>query len=156
LTYPGIYLEEIPSGVRTISGVSTAETGFADFFPRGPVGMAVRVNNFAEFARVFGGLDSRSEASYAIQQYYLNGGQAAWVVRLNVGGPVAAKGHLPAGAGEASDVEVSAANPGLWGNNVRVAVVDSTQPNHFDLFVQETAGDHKTVLRDEVHRGLNL
>ncbi len=156
LTYPGIYLEEIPSGVRTISGVSTAETGFADFFPRGPVGTAVRVTSFAEFTRIFGGLDARSEAGYAIQQYYGNGGNIAWVVRLDVGAPATAKGRLPASSPEASGVDVSAANPGTWGNNVRVAVVNSTQPDHFDLFVQETGGDRKTVLRDEVHRGLNL
>ena len=33
-TYPGIYIEEIPSGVRTITGVSTSDTAFVDFFRR--------------------------------------------------------------------------------------------------------------------------
>src|SRR5256885_10667103 len=81
-TYPGVYVEEIPSGVRTITGVSTSDTAFIDFFQRGPLDEAVRITSMGEFERVFGGLDERSEASYAVQQYYLNGGSVAWIVRI--------------------------------------------------------------------------
>ena len=77
-TYPGIYIEEVPSGVRTITGVSTSNTAFVDFFERGPIDRAVRLASFAEFERRFGGLDRRSEASYAIDQYFRNGGSIAW------------------------------------------------------------------------------
>src|SRR5712691_10066873 len=79
-TYPGVYVEEIPSGVHPIAGVSTSDTAFIDFFARGPT-VATRITSFSDFERIFGGLDTRSEASYAIQQFYLNGGQIAWVVR---------------------------------------------------------------------------
>ena len=34
-TYPGVYIEELPSGVRTITGVSTSVAAFVDSFPRG-------------------------------------------------------------------------------------------------------------------------
>ena len=74
LTYPGVYIEEVPSGVHTITGVSTSDTAFIDFFPRGPLGEAVRITSLADFQRTYGGLDPRSEASYAIQQFFLNGG----------------------------------------------------------------------------------
>ena len=90
MTYPGVYVEEIPSGVRTIAGVSTSDTAFVDFFRRGPLNQAQRITSFGDFERVFGGLDTRSDASYAIQQYYRNGGTVAWVVRVGVtpgGGP---------------------------------------------------------------------
>jgi hypothetical protein len=90
LTFPGVYIEEIPSGVRTIVGVSTSDTAFVDFFRRGPVNQAVRITSFSDFERVFGGLDTRSEASYGIQQFYLNGGSIAWVIR------VVGAGALPA------------------------------------------------------------
>src|SRR5215218_2485284 len=43
---------------------------------------AVQVFSFADFERTFGGLDGRSEAGYAIQQFFLNGGSEAWVVRV--------------------------------------------------------------------------
>jgi phage tail sheath protein FI len=29
-TYPGVYIEELPSGVRTITGVATSITGFLE------------------------------------------------------------------------------------------------------------------------------
>jgi hypothetical protein len=46
--------------------VSTSETAFVDFFPRGPVDRAVRLMSFGDFEQIFGGVDDRSEASYAI------------------------------------------------------------------------------------------
>src|SRR5918911_189912 len=81
-TYPGIYIEEIPSGVRTITGVATSIAAFVDYFDRGPMNRAVQLFNMGDFEREFGGLDSQSEASYAIQQFFLNGGTEAWVVRV--------------------------------------------------------------------------
>jgi phage tail sheath protein FI len=64
-TFPGIYIEEVPSGIRTIAGVSTTDTGFIDFFQRGPVNEPIRITSFGDFERIFGGLDRRSAASYA-------------------------------------------------------------------------------------------
>jgi uncharacterized protein len=81
-TYPGVYVEELPSSVHTISGVSTSNTAFIDFFERGPIDSAVQISTFTDFERIFGGLDKRSEASYQLMQYYLNGGQTAFVVRV--------------------------------------------------------------------------
>src|SRR5258705_10686897 len=88
-TYPGVYIEEIPSGVRTITGVSTSVAAFVDYFQRGVANRAVRVFSFGDFQREFGGLDALSEGSYAIAQFFLNGGAEAWVVR-SVGSTAAA------------------------------------------------------------------
>ena len=54
LTYPGVYLEEIPSGVRTITGVATSITAFVGRATRGPTDKAVVINNFGEFEATFG------------------------------------------------------------------------------------------------------
>ena len=81
-TYPGVYIEEVPSGVRTITGVSTSVTAFAGSAKRGPVNKATRVLNYSDFERRFGGLSSDSEMSYAVRQFFLNGGSEAWIVRL--------------------------------------------------------------------------
>src|SRR5262245_47810436 len=91
LTYPGLYVEEVPSGVHPIVGAATADTAFVDYFPRGPVSTPTRVTSLADFERIFGGLDKASEASYAVVQYYRNGGQNAWIVRINHGAPKTAK-----------------------------------------------------------------
>ncbi|MEQ8153042.1 MAG: phage tail protein, partial [Smithellaceae bacterium] len=81
-TYPGVYIEEVPSGVRTITGVSTSVTAFVGSTKRGPINKAIRILSYADFERAFGGLDAGSKLSYAVRQFYLNGGSDAWIVRL--------------------------------------------------------------------------
>lgn len=97
MVYPGVYVEENPNGPRTISGVSTSNTAFVGFFTRGPMNEPVRITSFSDFERRFGGLDARSEASYAIQQYYLNGGSIALVVRVAERAPGVVEGDVPDG-----------------------------------------------------------
>jgi uncharacterized protein len=80
-TYPGVYVEEVPSGSHTIPGVPTSVTAFIDYFKQGPINKAIHIRNFGDFERTFGGLDARSEASYSIRQFFDNGGSEAWVVR---------------------------------------------------------------------------
>jgi phage tail sheath protein FI len=72
VSYPGVYIQEIPSSVHTITSVSTSITAFIDFFKEGPTNKAVEVFGMTDFERVFGGLDDRSEASYALAQFFLN------------------------------------------------------------------------------------
>jgi phage tail sheath protein FI len=56
LTYPGVYIQEIPSGVRTITGVATSITAFVGRAAAGPTDVPVLINSFADFERRFGGL----------------------------------------------------------------------------------------------------
>jgi len=81
-TYPGVYIEEIPSGVRTIVGVATSITAFIGRTLRGPVNESVTINSFADFERLFGGLNVNYPLSYAVRDFYLNGGSQAIIVRL--------------------------------------------------------------------------
>ncbi|MEO0078610.1 MAG: phage tail sheath family protein, partial [candidate division WOR-3 bacterium] len=53
-TYPGVYIEEVPSRVRTITGVATSIAAFVGYTMRGPVDKAVRIYNWGEFEREFG------------------------------------------------------------------------------------------------------
>src|SRR5262245_38848814 len=82
LSYPGVYVEEVPSGVRTITGVATSIALVIGWAARGPVGRAVRMTSFADYERQFGGLDRRTLLGYAVKQFYENGGADAYVVRL--------------------------------------------------------------------------
>jgi phage tail sheath protein FI len=81
-TYPGVYIEEIPSAVRTITGVATSITAFLGRALRGPVNEAVTINSFGDFERIFGGLWADSSLGYAVRDFYLNGGSQAVIVRL--------------------------------------------------------------------------
>lgn len=82
LTYPGVYIEEIPSGVRTIMGIATSITAFLGRAARGPVNEPIIVNSFSDFERTFGGLGIEYPMSYAVRDFYLNGGSQAIIVRL--------------------------------------------------------------------------
>src|SRR4051812_37721820 len=98
LTYPGVYIEEVPSGVRTITGVATSITAFIGRTERGTADDSVLINSFADYERLFGGLSLISPISYAIRDFYLNGGTKAIVVRVH-NGAAPARISLRAGLG---------------------------------------------------------
>lgn len=109
-TYPGVYIEEIPSGVHTITGVATSIAAFVGWAPQGPIDQAVLVQSWSDFASQFGGLDARSYLGYAVSHFFANGGQQAYIVRLVWNGtlpaapatnPVPAATAIVAGAGSA-------------------------------------------------------
>src|SRR5215203_4563180 len=82
LTYPGVYVEEIPSGVRTITGVATSVTAFVGRTRRGPTNEPITINNFGDFERIYGGLWEESSLGFAVRDFYRNGGSQAIIVRL--------------------------------------------------------------------------
>lgn len=140
LSYPGVYIEEVPSGVRTITGVATSITAFIGRTLRGPANNPVRVQSFAEFERGFGGLWRDSTMSYALQQFFQNGGTDALIVRVH-NGATAATLTLAVG------FNLVAANPGKWGEKLRVRIDHNTRPalptdpanSLFNLSVRDTA-----------------
>ncbi len=139
--------------VNTIPGVSTSDTAFIDFFVSGPLDRAVRITSFADFQRTFRGLDSRSESSYQISQYYLNGGATAYVVRVAPRNSVAASLDLAAyspgnpDTAHASRFRAVAANAGAWGNQLRITALElnPSQPGAFAIQIQEIAGPGSVV-----------
>jgi phage tail sheath protein FI len=155
-TYPGVYVEEVPSGVHPIAGVSTSDTAFVDYFRRGPIGVPVRVSSFTEFEREFGGLDAAADASYQVQQFFVNGGAVAWIVREALNAKTAAGALNKASK---SVFDASAANAGSWGTGIQVAVDQATTPTGgFNLYVREvqTIRGVATVVSTEVHRNLTV
>ncbi len=158
-THPGVYIEELPSGVRTINGVATSIAAFVGFFRRGPMDRAVQLFNMGDFERVFGGLDSLSEASYAVQQFFANGGPEAWVVRSASGAVSEADVDLETEGGVAA-MTVTAIHPGAWGNDLRVTVdyPEPTSGGSFNLTVAlvEDQGGVEVVSAAESFNGLTV
>lgn len=154
-TYPGVYIEELPSGVRTITGVATSITAFIGRALWGPVNEPVRIQSFADFERQFGGLWEPSTMSYAVQQFFLNGGGDALVVRL-VNTATVAEIELPTGGGD--PLVLLAANEGTWGNGLRAftdyntATTGST--SEFNLTVEYVEAGR--VKSSEVFRNLEM
>src|SRR5262245_30357743 len=124
-TYPGVYIQEIPSGVHTIVSVATSMTSFVDYFKEGPMDEATDIYGMADFQRQFGGLDPNSEASYAISHLFLNGGSHAIVVRCAGGNEKSDPPLAKASVGIPADTDslgVSAKSEGVWGNCLRVEI----------------------------------
>src|SRR5688572_9282823 len=123
LNYPGVYVEEIPSGVRTITGVATSVTAFIGYTARGLDHRATRLFSFADFERTFGGLAADSELSYAVQQFFANGGGEAVVTRVPKFDAVAASVSLMDKlAGGKKALTFTALSKGAWGNQVVIDV----------------------------------
>ncbi|MGC1310453.1 MAG: phage tail sheath C-terminal domain-containing protein [Phormidesmis sp.] len=125
-TYPGVYVEELPSGVRTITGVATSVTAFIGPAEQGPTSKAVRIQSFAGFQRQFGGLWVNSIMGHMVQQFFLNGGADALIVRVVGEGAAKATANV-------SGLQLVAASEGEWMNGddesgIRVKIDHQTNP----------------------------
>ena len=136
LTYPGVYIEEIPSGVHTITGVATSIAAFVGWAPQGPVTKAVLVVSWSDFARQFGELDSRSYLGYAVNQFFGNGGQQAYIVRLAWMDALTASAASVGGT-----LNLWASSPGQWVNNFQIVVTIQPGGSLFNIKVQDTKGN---------------
>lgn len=149
LTYPGVYVEEIPSGTRTMTGVSTSVTAFLGRTQRGPVGEPVTITSFRDYERVFGGLWLDSPLSYAVYDFFRNGGSQAVIVRLyhaqtvdNAAVPGIGK-FLVGGTG---GLDLRAHNPGAWANNLLVSVDYKERTSDLSAEVAKSLGVATTDL----------
>lgn len=164
VSYPGVYIQEVSSGVATITGVATSIGAFVDCFSAGPLNDATEILSFADFESQFGGLDAISEASYGIQQFFANGGTQAYVVRVT--SATAGKGATTAGialenqVGGSTALTAMAADPGAWGNNIRIDVDYGTSDptSQFNMTVTEVsvANGISTVTATEKYVNLVL
>ena len=119
VSYPGVYIEEIPSGVRTITGVATSITAFLGRTRLGPANEPGMIGSFGDFERQFGGLGVDYPLSYAVRDFYLNGGSQALIVRLykDPATPTDAK------AGFSVDtLSLIAKSSGTWGKKLRATI----------------------------------
>ena len=136
LTYPGVYIEEVPSGVRTITPVATAITAFVGSTPRGLANEPVRVQSLAEFQRRFGQLHALHPLMYAVTHYFQNGGADAMIVRVTPASAVSAAMNV-------GGLALVAASPGEWGNRIRAYIdhntraITPTEPTLFNLFLYD-------------------
>ena len=90
-TYPGIYIQELPSSTHSITAAPTSVTVFVGYthpFKTNTANWlkAVEIFSFTDYERQFGGLYTsgviESHVAYAVNQFFLNGGAVAYVVAL--------------------------------------------------------------------------
>ncbi len=129
-TYPGVYVEEIPSGVHTITGVTTSTTAFVGSAKRGLTDTPVTIFSFNDFTRSFGGLSTDSTMSYAVKDFYNNGGGKAMIIRVT-------HGDATASTIDAGNLKLRAISAGKWGDQLRIridyTIANPADPKGFNL-----------------------
>ena len=169
LTYPGVYVEEIPSGVHPITGVATSVAAFVGLAERGPINDPQPLTSMADYSRQFGAVSSRYPMAVGVNDFYENGGERAIVVRLTAAAP---------NAGAAATIvldtlTLTAASPGEWGNLLMARVEPLPAPARqsdvddyerqfgvprsegFNLYVQDTATNRTEPYRNVALSGTN-
>src|SRR5262249_26493390 len=134
LLHPGVYIQEIPSGVRPIEGVSTSTTAFVGKTQKGDVSQPTLVTNFTEFRSTYGDFLSDSFVAHAALQFFNNGGKRLYVARVVTSDTTPGRaattasvtladreGVNPAVAG----LQITALSPGSWPNALSVTIADS-------------------------------
>lgn len=156
-TYPGVYIQEIPSGVRTITGVATSIAAFVGRAARGPVNTPVTITSFGDFERIFGGVWIGSRLGYAVKDFYQNGGSTAIIVRLVHSDASRAAIALPGGP-----PTLLASSEGAWGNALHAVVDSNVSPDMATAFGLATSDLFNLTVRDfntgviETYRNLTV
>lgn len=124
-TYPGVYVQEVPSGVRTIAGVSTSVAMFIGRAKTGPMKEPVLCLNFSDFERTFSSTYAYSDLARAVRLFFTNGGTQCYVMRIAYNA-VASQMTLKSEAGSPV-LNVEAKSAGVIGDTIRMAVSYNTQ-----------------------------
>jgi phage tail sheath protein FI len=129
-SYPGVYIQELPSPVHAITGVATSITAFIGYTPRGIDSQAQTIFSFGDFQRLYGGLATDSAVSYAVAQYYQNApGAQAYVVRVPKAGVAASVTF--------GKLKFTSRSSGLWPTGQLLIDIDQAAP--LDLTADSTA-----------------
>ncbi len=143
-TYPGVYIQEDQSPVHTITPVPTATTAFIGRAKRGRVNDPVVCNSFADFDQIFGGLWLDNNLGYAVNDFFLNGGSQAVIVRAynpdDPKNPDSGKATLTV-----DTLTLRAKSPGTWGNNLTARV---TYPDPKASITQQLATKYNVGVND--------
>jgi hypothetical protein len=138
VTYPGVYVLEVPSGVRPIAAASTSTAAFIGEAEKGAIGEAIKIFNFTEYQNLYGGFLNNSYLSHAVFQFFNNGGTQCYILRVAGANTAAANIVLnDRGAAAQESLTISAVSAGLWGNELAIVISSGTNNpgNEFNLYV---------------------
>jgi len=147
MLHPGVYLQEVSSGVQPIEGVSTSTSAFIGKAEMGTLDEAYLATSLSDFTANYGTYLSDGYLAYAAASFFNNGGTRAYIIRVAGSGAAPASITLRDRKG-ASTLLVSAKNEGVWGNTLDLVVTDGTSDpdNFFNLAVYRNQSDQNPPL----------
>ena len=160
VSFPGVYVQEIPSGVRTITGVSTSIALFVGMTKQGIQKTPSRVLSFSDFERGFGADTTISEMTDQVRQFFANGGQQAFITRI-ANGATEANVVLKDELSQKQVLKVSAKDAGSFGDAIRLEVDYNTPTpeSSFNLRVFRLVPDGRggfNEVGEPVFKNLNM
>jgi phage tail sheath protein FI len=152
----GAELAEQSRAEHAIARVPTATAAFVGRTLKGPVNHPVLIGSFGEFQQHFGGLWQPSTLSYAVEQFFENGGRQAYVVRV-ANGARPPTITLPAGGGA---LRLIGLNPGSR-EYLRASVdhdgIGAVESDRFNLVVQRVRSAGSELVEDqEIFRRISV
>ncbi|QCW01991.1 phage tail sheath subtilisin-like domain-containing protein [Natrinema pallidum] len=120
---PGVYVEEVDSGTKSVEGVSTSTAGFLGETERGPVEPKL-VTSFSEFKRTFGSSPQSSDLDVAVDGFFKNGGSRCYVGRVTAAEPTDVATTTLVDEDRTDVISVEATGPGAWGCSIAAIVED--------------------------------
>lgn len=159
VSYPGVYIDEVSSGVRPIQAASTSTAAFLGKAERGPIGVPTAISNFTEYQTIFGGFLTDFYLTHAVYQFFNNGGSRCYVVRVARGDAAAASATINDRNSTAKpSLRIAASSLGEWGNSLEATIEDSPSnvANSFSLVVQRAIPGKPDLAQLERYDGLTM
>lgn len=137
VSYPGVYMEEVPSGIRPIEAAGTSTAAFFGVAERGPIGEVKKIFNFTEFQTHYGGFLNGYFLAHSVYQFFNNGGTQCYIGRVASGTETASVTIQDRGDTPQDSLTISANSTGAWGNTIMVIITsdDDVNPNVFNMTV---------------------
>lgn len=160
-SYPGVYVQEVPSGVRTIAAVSTSTAMFIGRARMGPLNEPVQCLNYSDFVREFSDQYAGSDLARAVKLFFLNGGTQCYVMRIAQNAVASAVTLKYSSADGAEALRITAKSAGVIGDTTRLRVTyGGNQPEatfNLEVFRWETDSAGQAVKADmENWQGLSM
>lgn len=148
LLHPGVYVQEVSSGVRPIEGASTSTAAFIGPAEKGPLDRAYMVTSFTEFEAVYGGFLKDSWLAQSALQFFNNGGKRLYIARIARDAATASVTLLNRQNAAVATMTVTATSPGRWGNTLVLDVANGSQDagDEFRLTVKQEVSTNPLVV----------
>lgn len=133
-TAPGSYVQVASAPPPGANAPATGAWFVAGMSQRGPVGVAIPLQSMADYATYLGTRQSYSAAYDALDAFFDEGGNQAYFSRAV--GPAATAATISLndqGTTAQPTLKVSANGPGIWGNNLAVAVIAGPTSGTFQI-----------------------
>ncbi len=159
---PGVYIEEMSSGSKPISGAGTSTAAFVGIAEKGVIGRAVLITNWSQYVKEFGGFLADYYLAYAVYGFFAEGGTTCYVVRTcHYDGTgkktaIASSALIPdknyTEATKTYSFRVKASSEGTWGDKLLILLENATEGTGFQLTVYQNtvAEDNKLENFDQL------